>query len=206
MGNNSNSSHKLKPQKLNINSTIKLKPKDKRYSFQLVMVGKSFVGKTCISNRYITGDFDDFYRTTFGREFNLKGLNFHNQNICLQLYEIPWRYESSSFFNFLPKNAHGIIFVYDVSDKCSFDSICNLNKVTENNACEVLVGNKCNTNNRVITEEMGKNLADELGMNFFETSAKSGKNIDELFLSLTEEIFKTFYPEDLQTLLRSSIE
>lgn len=81
-----------------------------------------------------------------------------------------------------------------------------MNKVTENNACEVLVGNKCNTNNRVITEEMGKNLAKELGMNFFETSAKSGKNIDKLFLSLTEEIFKTFYPEDLQTLLRSSIE
>ena len=78
------------------------------------------------------------------------------------------------------KNAHGFIFIYDVSDKDSFDSICDLNKYVKNNACKVLVGNKCDNYN-VITEEMGKNLAKELGMNFFETSAKSGKNIDELF-------------------------
>ena len=90
------------------------------------------------------------------------------------------------------KGAHGIILTYDVIDQNSFKNIRNWIKQIEANAqtnvYKVLVGNKCYKPDRVVTEEDGKNLANEYNMNFFETSAKTNKNINEVFNNLTHEI------------------
>ena len=53
---------------------------------------------------------------------------------------------------------------------------------------KVLVGNKCDKPDRVISEEEGKKLANEYNMSFFETSAKTNKNVTEVFEFLTREI------------------
>ena len=85
------------------------------------------------------------------------------------------------------KGAHGIILTYDVTDQNSFKNIRNWIKQIEANAqtnvCKVLVGNKCDKPDRVVTEEDGKNLANEYKMNFFETSAKTNKNINEVLIT-----------------------
>ena len=60
----------------------------------------------------------------------------------------------------------------------------------KNSICKVLVGNKCDRPDRVIKEEDGKKMADKYMMNFYETSAKSGKNVNEVFTYLTTEILK----------------
>ena len=56
----------------------------------------------------------------------------------------------------------------------------------------VLVGNKCDLSNRRITEEEGKKLADELGAKFFETSAKTGYNVNEAYNFLIRDIFDNY--------------
>ena len=53
---------------------------------------------------------------------------------------------------------------------------------------KVLVGNKCNEPGRVITEEEGKKLAKEYKIGFFESSARTGKNVNEVFNYLVKEI------------------
>ena len=58
------------------------------------------------------------------------------------------------------------------------------------NSYKILVGNKCDSLDRVITEEEGKELADNHKMDFIEVSAKSDKNITELFYHIANEIFK----------------
>ena len=55
----------------------------------------------------------------------------------------------------------------------------------------MLVGNKCDKPDRVVTEEEGKKLADDFNMSFFETSAKTNQNVNEVFNFLTTEILKT---------------
>ena len=95
------------------------------------------------------------------------------------------------------RSIHGIIIVYDVTDYNSFESITNywLNDIEENapqNIIKVLVGNKCDKPNRVVTEEEGKKLAENNCMSFFETSAKSGLNVDEVFFYITKQILKKF--------------
>ena len=92
------------------------------------------------------------------------------------------------------KGAHGIILTYDVTDETSFKNIRNWIKQIEANAqtnvCKVLVGNKCDKPDRKVTEEDGKKLASDFSMSFFETSAKTNQNVNEVFNFLTQEILK----------------
>lgn len=92
------------------------------------------------------------------------------------------------------KGAMGIILVYDCTEEKSFSNISNWMKQIEQHAskdvAKVLVGNKADKEDKVIDTETGKQLADEYGLDFFETSAKSGLNIPELFDSIARTIIK----------------
>ena len=92
------------------------------------------------------------------------------------------------------KGAMGIILVYDCTEEKSFSNISNWMKQIEQHAskdvAKVLVGNKADREDKVIDTETGKQLADEYGLDFFETSAKTGLNITELFDSIAKTIIK----------------
>jgi Ras-related protein Rab-8A len=88
----------------------------------------------------------------------------------------------------------GIILVYDCTEEKSFSNISNWMKQIEQHAskdvAKILVGNKADKEDKVIDAETGKQLADEYGLEFFETSAKSGLNISELFEHIAHSIIK----------------
>jgi Ras-related protein Rab-8A len=89
----------------------------------------------------------------------------------------------------------GIMLAYDVTDMRTFDNIRNWMKSIEQHASEsvdrILVGNKCDlSEKRVVSTEMGKALADEYGIKFFECSAKNSINVEEAFISLARDIKK----------------
>mgnify|MGYP003297278220 CR=1 FL=1 len=81
-----------------------------------------------------------------------------------------------------------------MTDENSFKNIRNWIKQIEQNAqsnvCKVLVGNKCDKPDRKVSFEEGQKLASDFGMEFFETSAKSGANVNETFNALTNQILK----------------
>jgi len=82
--------------------------------------------------------------------------------------------------------------MYDISDGNSFKTLRNWIKLIESNAqtnvFKVLVGNKCDKPERIITESDGRKLADDLNMKFFEASSKTNQNVNEVFDYLTREI------------------
>ena len=84
------------------------------------------------------------------------------------------------------------MIVYDITNLNSFKniqkSIKEIKDIANKNAYIVLVGNKIDSFNRVITEEEGINLANEYDINFFETSAKNDKNITELFYHILSKL------------------
>ena len=92
------------------------------------------------------------------------------------------------------KGAMGIILVYDSTEEQTFSNIRNWIKQIEQHASDdvakVLVGNKCDRQDKAVDTERGKEPADEYGLAFFETSAKAGTNIPELFYHLAEQIIK----------------
>ena len=132
--------------------------------------------------------------TTIGIDFKIKIINLENKLIKLQIWDTAGQERFRTITKTYYKGAHGIILTYDVTDQDSFKNIRNWIKQIEANAQgnvkRVLVGNKCDKPDRVVTEEEGKKLADDYSMSFFETSAKTNKNVTEVFYHLTKEILK----------------
>ena len=99
------------------------------------------------------------------------------------------------------KGAMGVIMTYSITNRESFKNISNwmkqLKQHSREDICKVLVGNKCDMS-RVVSTEEGQKLAEEYGMQFFETSAKSGINIQEAFMALGKEIKQKFFDELLK--------
>ena len=164
------------------------------YLFKILIIGESGVGKTCLLLRFTEDSFTTTFLTTIGIDFKIKIINLENKLIKLQIWDTAGQERFRTITKTYYKGAHGIILTYDVSDQDSFKNIRNWIKQIEANAQgnvkRVLVGNKCDKPDRVVTEEEGKKLADDYSMSFFETSAKTNKNVTEVFYHLTKEILK----------------
>ena len=91
--------------------------------------------------------------------------------------------------------ADGIILMYDITDQNSFKNlrywIKQIQANAKTNTCILLVGNKVDKPNRVVTKEEGEEFSDEFSLSFYESSAKTNQNIYEAFLFLVGEILKS---------------
>ena len=93
------------------------------------------------------------------------------------------------------KNSVCALVVYDISSRDSFNNVSTWIEDCKNQSPKtifmVLVGNKSDLNDRrqVNTEE-GQELADKFGIQFYETSAKTGDNVNEIFYNSADEIAK----------------
>jgi small GTP-binding protein len=164
------------------------------FTFKLLFIGDAGVGKTSLFLRFADGTFTANHLTTIGLDFKIKKMNIEGKLIKLQIWDTAGQERFRTITKTYYKGAHGIILTYDVTDQNSFKNIRNWIKQIEANAQttvkKVLVGNKCDKPDRVVTEEEGKKLADDYSMSFFETSAKTNQNVNEVFTYLTNEILK----------------
>jgi GTPase SAR1 family protein len=111
----------------------------------------------------------------------------------LQLWDTAgqerFRSLTSNFFG----RADGFVLTYDISNRPSFDHVIGWMRDIKTRAppdCDiVLCGNKSDLDNdRVVSPEEGKQLADEYGVQFFETSALTGNNVEKMFTALATTI------------------
>ena len=155
------------------------------YLFKLLILGESGVGKTCLLLRYTDDFFTANHLTTVGIDFKVRVVVLENKIIKLQIWDTAGQERFRNISRIYYKGAQGIILTYDITDQSSFRNVRNWIKQVEENAptnvCKVLVGNKCDKSDRVVTEEEGKMLANDFGMRFFETSAKTNQNVNEVF-------------------------
>lgn len=183
-----NNGQNLSNENLSFEETLK----KTTYEFKIILLGTIAVGKTAILSQYITNEFDNNHKCTLKAEFKTKMININN---LVQAKLVIWdtcgdekyRAITRQFYN----NAHGIILVYDITYRESFDNIIMWEKDIRNNAPAdsviFLVGNKTDLNKeRKVTFQEGKNKAEELGMLFIEVSAKDGYNIHLLFEKISE--------------------
>ncbi|OHT09995.1 Ras-related protein RIC1 [Tritrichomonas foetus] len=93
------------------------------------------------------------------------------------------------------RGSNGIIIVYDVTDRESFDHVSywmkEIDRLATADVCKLLVGNKADlTEKRAVTTEEGQALANQFGITFVETSAKENTNVEEIFAKMAEAMQK----------------
>ena len=176
------------------------------YAFKIVTLGESGIGKTSLINRF-TYDTFEILSTTINGEFYDKLLDIENKITKIQLWDICGSEIFKRVYPSFYRKANGAVVAYDISYKWSFDQVkfwikeVKAYSNTETNI--VIVGTKCDILDREVkvTEEEGKKLADELGVKYFETSAKTGYNVNEAYNFLIKEIidnFKNFEREKIE--------
>ena len=161
----------------------------------IMTLGNSEVGKTCYILKYTENFFQELYLTTVGIDFKIKTETINNKQYKLFLYDTTGQEKYKSIALNIIRNAQGIILMYDITNKKSFESIPEWIKSIRDSKGEnfpmILLGNKLDIEDiRVISEKEGKELADEYGIKFFETSNKTGVNIQESGMALVNEILK----------------
>jgi len=129
-----------------------------------------------------------------GIDFKIKTINVQDQRVKLQVWDTAGQERFRTITQTYYKGAMGIVLVYDCTEESTFNNISNWLKQIETHAssgvAKVLVANKTDLPNRVISTERGQSLADEYGLKFFETSAKTGSNINEMFFEVAEQIVR----------------
>ena len=162
--------------------------------FKLIIVGESCVGKSNIIVRYTEGEFKNIIGNTLGVELYNKYINIKDKYSKLQIYDTAGQERYHSIVSNYFRGSHGCFIVYDITNPESFDKIefwyQSVKQKASNDVSIILVGNKCDLEEqRVITKEKGEEKAKELNIPFFETSALSDININEIFKELVENIY-----------------
>ena len=165
------------------------------YLFKYIIIGDSAVGKSNILLRYIHDKFNDEFQSTIGVEFGAKNLKIEDKIYRIQIWDTAGQETFRSITRAYYKNSVCALIVYDITNKNSFQNIKSwiedCKKQSPKTVFLILIGNKVDLEERrQVTYEEGSIYAEKNGMLFFETSAKTGKNIEEIFIKSSYEIAK----------------
>ena len=125
--------------------------------FKIILVGDSGVGKTNILNRYTKNEFNFDSKTTIGVEFGSKIFSVRDHSVKIQIWDTAGQERYRSITNAYYKGSKGAIIVFDLTRKETFDHVerwhDDISKSGEKDICIILVGNKCDLENRAVSTE-----------------------------------------------------
>lgn len=128
-------------------------------------------------------------------DFRFRTVKVDKKTVKLQIWDTAGQERFRTITSAYYRGADGIIMVYDVTSQDSFDHVSDwlkeVNRYASEGTAKLLVGNKSDrAADRAVEADTAKDYADEIGVAFLETSAKSAKNVEEAFLTMAGELIK----------------
>ena len=178
--------------------------KSRELLYKILLLGDTSVGKTCFLMRYTDNTFQEIHMSTIGLDYKLKNVQLEDGKfVKIQIWDTAGQDRFRSITKNYYKGAHGIILLYDITDRKSYDNVKTWVEQIREEVSEkvsiILVGNKIDdVEGRKVKTEEGEKLAKEIGLSFFECSAKTGENIDLIFNELVKKTVEAYTKLDGQ--------
>ena len=169
-------------------------------SFKIIVIGDSGVGKSCLTLKATKNYFENYYSPTVGFEFFTFFIKIKEKCIRLQIWDTCGQEVYRSLITGFYRNSSVALLVYAIDNKSSFESmeywLNDIKCLGNPNVKIFMIGNKVDLDaKREITKEHGQKFCKDHGLNMFlETSAKTGFNVQKVFV----EIAFLLYEENLK--------
>ena len=178
--------------KLQVKTETPKKQESKEFEIKICLLGDVNVGKTSIASRFCKNSFNENYINTIGGAYQQHNIVLNNgAKIKLHIWDTSGQDRFRSMTNLYYRDAQVAILTYDVTNEQSLDSLNywlnELNdKVEIDNMILCLAGNKndVEASKKTVPTSKGKAFAEEHNMIFYETSAKTGAGVKELFQAI----------------------
>uniref|UniRef100_U5EW99 small monomeric GTPase n=1 Tax=Corethrella appendiculata TaxID=1370023 RepID=U5EW99_9DIPT len=163
--------------------------------YKLVLLGESAVGKSSLVLRFVKGQFHEYQESTIGAAFLTQTVCIDQVTVKFEIWDTAGQERYHSLAPMYYRGAQAAIVVYDIQNADSFARaktwVKELQRQASPNIVIALAGNKADlSNSRVVDYEEAKQYADENGLLFMETSAKTALNVNDIFLAIAEKLPK----------------
>jgi len=191
-----------------INNIFNFKPEEDEncQNYTIITLGDSGVGKTSIFQRLVNNKFLEYYNCTIGLDLFIYYLNYKSKNYKLCFSDTSGMEKFNTIPNNYLKNSNAVLFVYDINDKNSFDSLENWYKLCkdfgEREIKGMIIGNKYDLPRKVSLEEASK-FAKKYNLPYCEISCKLDKNMKKMVISLLKNIISHENYDQLSSSLSS---
>ncbi|MDF1539354.1 MAG: GTP-binding protein [Candidatus Thorarchaeota archaeon] len=170
------------------------------FKFRVVLLGEATVGKTSLLRRYTENSFDEEYKQTIGTTFASTDVNITddkgtNRVVRLVIWDMGGQATYKELRRQYMKGASAAIIVYDVTQPESFMAMNTWYQSFREvcpNSIAIICANKVDLQGkRMVPVEPGQMLRDWFQAAYYETSAKTGDNVNEVFTRVAEEVFRS---------------
>ena len=164
------------------------------YILKYILIGEPDVGKSKLLYQFQNGySIEEELPPTIGVEFGKKNIKINNEIFIIKIWDTNGSDGFRSITRGYFRSIACALVIYDISDRNSFNNVSSWINECKNylpkTALLILVGNKIDLNSqRKVSFEEGNDFAKENNMMFFETSAKNGNNVSEIFLNSSKKI------------------
>jgi Ras-related protein Rab-14 len=166
------------------------------YIFKYIIVGDMGVGKSCLLHQFTENKFLPDSSHTIGVEFGMRMIETMGKTVKLQIWDTAGQERFRAVTRNYYRGAAGALLVYDVTRRSTYQNLSTWlsdarRHLTNPNTVIMLVGNKTDLGpQRQVTFEEASKFAEENGLIFIETSAKTGENVEETFLRTARKIYE----------------
>tara|TARA_B100001758_G_scaffold190722_1_gene167694 strand:+ start:2766 stop:3368 length:603 start_codon:yes stop_codon:yes gene_type:complete len=163
-----------------------------RIDIKLILLGNTFVGKTSLTLRFLNNVFNEFQEPTLGAAFFVKKFNHNNQLYKFEVWDTAGSEKYKSLLPIYYRNSKVALIVYDITNLKSFEDAKNWIRELKEilpDCFIILIGNKSDLiEKKKVDIDNSKTFAKKNNINFIETSAKTGYNVDKIFKIIIKNI------------------